>query len=79
MKVKEVIAVLSACDPEFEVSIEQIFKEHKSIDLRSIEVLNGCVYLKDHHVRISQASAFTSFDGKEYSASALPEKYTKVR
>jgi hypothetical protein len=77
MKVKQVLAVLTTLDPELDVAIEQIFNERRSIELRSIEVFNGCVTFKDHHVRISQHSTFVSFDGREFCVPAVEPKYLR--
>jgi hypothetical protein len=75
LKVCEVMVVLSQCDPDMEVAIEQIFREHRSIKLRSIEILNNCITFKDHHVRVSEQSAFIAFDGKEFNVPAISSKY----
>jgi hypothetical protein len=63
MKVREVTAILAKCDPEMDMAIEQIFRENKSIILRSVEIINNCVIFKDHTVRTSQRSVFVAVDG----------------
>jgi hypothetical protein len=77
MKVREVIAILSECDPAMDVAVEQIFREHRSITLRSVELINNCVVLKDHTVRLSQASKFVAFDGEEFEVPSLAEQLLK--
>lgn len=74
MKVSQVKAILSDMDDNLDVAIEQIFNEHRSIELRSIEVVNNCVIFKDHYVRVSQHSIFRSFDGNEFTVPVLPER-----
>lgn len=75
MKVKEVITILSQFDGELEVAIEQIFRDAgRSIQLRSIEVINKCVVFKDHYTRVSQYNVFISFDGKEFAVPPIPER-----
>ena len=63
MKVSEITAILAKCDPEMDVAIEQIFRENKSIVLRSVEIINNCVIFKDHTVRTSPRSVFVAVDG----------------
>jgi hypothetical protein len=77
VKVHEVMVVLSQCDPDMEVAIEQIFREHRSIQLRSIEILNNCLTFKDHYVRVSEQSVFIAFDGKEFNVPAICSKYQR--
>jgi len=74
MKVREVMQILSACDGDMEIAIEQIFREHRSITLRSVEIINNCVILKDHYVRVSQVSKFVSFDGGMFEVPAIDER-----
>ena len=66
MKVAELLIVLGSCNPNLDVAIEQIFNEHRSIQLRSIEVINNCVVLKDHYVRVSEFNTFVAFDGTTF-------------
>jgi hypothetical protein len=66
MKVKDVLAILNKCDPELDVAVEQVFRKHRSITLRSIEIVNGCVTFKDHNVRLSPRSEFIAFDGATF-------------
>jgi len=75
MKVWQVLAALEKIDPQMDVAIEQIFNEYRSIELRSIEVFNNCVTFKDHYVRISEHSAFISFDGREFNVPTVATKY----
>lgn len=78
MKVSEVIIILQQFDPNYEVAIEQIFKDAgRSIQLRSIEVINKCVVFKDHYTRVSQYNTFISFDGKEFAVPPISERYMK--
>lgn len=77
MKVREVLLILSKIDPELDVAIEQVFKEHRSIMLRSIEVLNGCVTLKDYTVRTSNRSEFVAFNGKTFEIPHTWERMLK--
>jgi hypothetical protein len=74
MKVSEVMLILSEVDPDYDVAIEQIFDNHRSIELRSIEILNKCIIFKDHYVRVSMYSEFLSFDGKIFSVPNFPER-----
>lgn len=74
MKVKQVLEILAKFDPEFDVAIEQIFNESRSIELRSIEVIKNCVVMKDHYVRVSQYNTFVSFDGKEFLVPPISER-----
>lgn len=74
MKVKEVLEILACINPEYEVAIEQIFREHRSITLRSIEIIGECIVFKDHYTRVSQYNTFISFDGKEYDVPPINER-----
>lgn len=74
MKVNEVIAILSKVDPNLDVAIEQIFREHRSITLRSIEIIGNCIVFKDHYTRVSQWNTFVSFDGNEYAVPPVNER-----
>lgn len=66
MKVRDVKKILESLDDDLDVAVEQIFRENRSITLRSIEVMNGCVTFKDHNVRTSQHSEFKSFTGEVF-------------
>jgi hypothetical protein len=77
MKVWQVLAALEKVDRNMDVAIEQIFNEHRSIELRSIEVFNNCVTFKDHHVRVSEHSAFIAFDGREFAVPTVATKYLR--
>jgi hypothetical protein len=77
MKVWQVLAALEKVDRDMDVAIEQIFNEHRSIQLRSIEVFNNCVTFKDHNVRVSEYSAFIAFDGKEFIVPTVATKYLR--
>lgn len=66
MKVREVKKILESCSDEMDVAVEQIFREQRSITLRSVEIVNNCVIFKDHTVRMSERSVFQSFDGNVF-------------
>lgn len=78
MKVKEVLTILSQIDADYDVAIEQIFKERKSMDLRSIEIIDKCVFLRDHYVRISEHSAFIAFDGNQFSVPVVSQRRVQL-
>ena len=75
MKVREVKKILESCNDEMDVAVEQIFREQRSITLRSVEILNNCVIFKDHSVRTSQRSLFKSFDGNVFE---VPNEWEKL-
>jgi hypothetical protein len=66
MKVHEIQKILNQCDPNMDVAIEQIFREHRSITLRSVEIVSNCVVFKDHTVRTSNRNVFVAFDGATF-------------
>jgi len=77
MKVREVTAILEKCDPEMDVAVEQIFRENRSIVLRSVEIVNNCVVFKDHTVRTSPRSVFVAVDGAVFDVPHEWEALTK--
>lgn len=77
MKVREVKKILENCDDEMDVAVEQIFREARSITLRSVEVINNCVIFKDHYVRQSQRSTFIAFDGLSFEVPHTWESLAK--
>ena len=74
MKVSQVLAILSQMDPKMEVAIEQIFREHRSIQLRSVEIVNGCVVFKDHMRCENHANPFIAFDGDSFEVPILAQR-----
>jgi hypothetical protein len=79
MKVRQVLSILTQMDPEMDVAIEQIFREHRSIQLRSIEVVNKCVVFKDHTVCVKHTNPFVNFEGLEFDVTVLPDSMLPER
>lgn len=77
MKVREVKKILESFGDEMDVAVEQVFREARSITLRSVEVVNNCVIFKDHNVRQSERSTFIAFDQSLFEVPHTWESLTK--
>lgn len=75
MKVHELIRMLQGCDRLADVEIVQFFNEHRSVEVRSMDIENGKVILKDHYVRLAEEETFKAHDGSEYTISNLGVRY----
>jgi len=77
MNVGQLRKLLLACDDSMPLRVDQLFKEHGSSDLLSIEILHGYVVMKDHYNSESQHRVFTAYDGEQFDVPILSQRFLK--